>query len=77
MAKPNDKKNSIEKKLRELSEMFGDKFNTDFAIYEGHNSFDDIKKVINNKIDEMMIVQKGSRLLTDQFFRKFLINESI
>lgn len=77
LAKTNDKKISIEKILRELSDMFADKFNTDFAIYEGHNSFDDIKNVINKKIDEMLIVQKGSRLLTDQFFRKFLINELI
>ena len=33
--------------------------------------------VINNKIDEMLIVQKGSRLLTDQLFRRFLINELV
>ena len=77
MAKPNNKKISIKKKLSGLSELFAEKFNTDFVIYEGYNSFDDIKKVINNKIDEMMIVQKGPRLLTNQFFRKYLINESI
>ncbi|MBU2492349.1 MAG: universal stress protein [Bacteroidetes bacterium] len=77
LAKPNEKIIGIEKQLRELSKIFADRFKTDFAIYEGHNSFDDIKKVINNKIDEMLIVQKGSRLLTDQIFRKFLINELI
>ncbi|MFL0353484.1 universal stress protein [Xanthomarina sp. GH4-25] len=57
---------SIENQLRELSEKFADRFNTDFAIYEGQNRLDDIKKVINNKIDEILIVQKGSRLLTNQ-----------
>ncbi|MNE57231.1 hypothetical protein D3C80_1521830 [compost metagenome] len=57
--------------------MFSDRFNTDFAIYEGNNPFDDIKKIINNKNDEMLIVQKGSRHLTDQLFRKFLINELV
>jgi len=65
------------KNLRELCAMFVDRFNTDFAIYEGNNPFEDIKKVINNKIDELLIVQKGSRLLTDQLFRRFLINELV
>ncbi len=77
MAKPNEKTKGIEKHLNELKEMFSDKYNTSFAIYEGNNPFSDIKKVVNNKIDEMLIVQKGSRLLTDQLFRRFLINELV
>jgi hypothetical protein len=47
------------------------------VIYEGNNPFNDIKKVINNNNGQMLIVQKGSRLLTDHFFRKFLINELV
>ena len=77
LAKPNEKTKGIEKHLRELCAMFVDRFNTDFAIYEGNNPFEDIKKVINNKIDELLIVQKGSRLLTEQLFRRFLINELV
>lgn len=77
LTKPNEKTIIIERQLRKLSEMFADRFITDFAIFEGHNPFDDLKKVINNKIDEMLIVQKGSRLLTDQLFRRFLINELV
>lgn len=77
LAKPNELTKGIEKHLRKLSEMFADRFNTTFAIYEGNNPFEDIKKVINNKIDELLIVQKGSRLLTDQLFRNFLINELV
>lgn len=77
LAKPNEKTKGIEKHLRELCAMFVDRFNTDSAIYEGNNPFEDIKKVINNKIDELLIVQKGSRLLTDQLFRRFLINELV
>lgn len=77
LAKPDEKTVGIETQLRELSEMFSHRFNVNYAIYQGHSPFDDIKKVINNKIDEMLIVQKGSRLLTDQFFRKFLINTLI
>ncbi|MFA5432547.1 MAG: universal stress protein [Candidatus Paceibacterota bacterium] len=77
LAKPNERTKGIERHLKELKEMFSDKYNTSFAIYEGNNPFNDIKKVIKNKIDEMLIVQKGSRLFTDQLFRRFLINELV
>ncbi|MBX2928527.1 MAG: universal stress protein [Saprospiraceae bacterium] len=77
LAKPNEKTTGIEKHLKELKEMFTEKYKTSFAIYEGNNPINDIKKIINNKIDEILIVQKGSRLLTDQLFRRFLINELV
>jgi hypothetical protein len=77
LAKPDEKAIEIEKQLQDLSELFADRFNTDFAIYRGNNAFADIQKVINNKVDEILIIQKGSRLLTDQFFRRFLINELV
>jgi len=77
LAKPNEITTGIEKQLRDVSELFADRYTTNFILYEGENPFEDIKKVINNKTDEMLIVQKGSRLLTDQIFRKFLINELV
>jgi len=77
LAKPNEKKPGIEKYLRQVSEMFSHRFNTDFAIYEGYDPFNDIKKVINNQVDDILVIQKGSRLFTDQLFRKFLINTLI
>lgn len=77
LIKPNEDTTNIKKQLKDLSEMFADRFKTDFAIYEADNRLDGIKKVINNKIDEILIVQKGSRILTDQLFRRFLINELV
>jgi hypothetical protein len=77
LAKPFEKTKEIEKLLKNLSEFFEDKFKTNYAIYKGNDSYENIKEVINNKIEELLIVQKGSRLLTDQFFRKFLINELV
>ncbi|MBW8331403.1 MAG: universal stress protein [Prolixibacteraceae bacterium] len=77
LAKPNEKTKNIEKYLTDLTVFFADRFNANFAVYEGSNTFTDIKEIINNKIDEILIVQKGSRLLTDQLFRKFLINELV
>jgi len=77
LAKPNEKTKGIEKQLNDLYCLFSEKFNTKTVIYEGSNPFEDIKKVINNKEEEMLIIQKGSRLLTDQLFRRFLINELV
>lgn len=77
LSKPNEKTRGTEKLLSDLCELFADRFNTSFTIYEGSSSFDDIKKVINNKVDEILIVQKGSRHLTDRLFRKFLINDLV
>lgn len=77
LAKPNENTAVVKKQLTYLSEMFADRFSTDFAIYEANNRIDGIKGVINNKIDEILIVQKGSRILTDQLFRRFLINELV
>jgi nucleotide-binding universal stress UspA family protein len=77
ISKPYEKTKGIEKQLGDLTELFADRYNTKYSIYAGDNPFDDVKKVINNKIEEILIVQKGSRLLTDQLFRKFLINELV
>jgi len=77
LAKPNEKTKGIEKYLKEVKEIFSDRYITSFSIYEGENPFVEIKKVINNTEEEMLIVQKGSRLLTDQLFRRFLINELV
>lgn len=77
LAKPNEKTNDVEKQLRELAETYADRFQTDFAIYEGQNRLEDIKKVINNNIDEILVIQRGSRFLTDQLFRRFLINDLV
>ncbi len=77
LAKPNENTTAIKKQLQDLTEMFSEGFNTNYAIYEGDNRLEDIKNVINNKIEELLIVQKGSRILTDQLFRRFLINELV
>jgi|SRR5690554_595047 len=77
LAKPNEDTTRIKEQLQRLSDIYADRFSTNFAIYEANNRIDGIKGVINNKIDEILIVQKGSRILTDQLFRRFLINELV
>lgn len=77
LSRPNEKIYGIEEVLNKEAIFFSQKYQTSFEIYEGNKPFDDIKKVIKNKIEELLIVQKGSRLLTDQLFRKFIINELV
>jgi len=77
LAAANEGTEGIEKQLRELSELFAHRFESDFAIFEGSDPFTDIKKVVTNRADEVLVVQRGSRLLTDQLFRKFLIDELV
>lgn len=76
-AKKDEDTKAEEKYLKELKELFADRFSTSYVIYEGKNPFEDIKKVINDKIDEILVVQKGSRLLMDRLFRKFLVNKLV
>jgi len=77
LAKPNEDTSIIKERLQSLSETYADRFTTNFAVYEANNRLDGIKGVINNKIDEILIVQEGSRILTDQLFNRFLINELV
>lgn len=77
LAKPKEQTEHIEKKLIELKQLFSGGFQTSTAIYQGNDAFEAVKKIINNKIEEILIVQKGSRLLNDQLFRKFLINDLV
>jgi nucleotide-binding universal stress UspA family protein len=73
LGKSGEDNSMIEKQLRDLAKLFS----AEMALYEGGNAFADIKKVINNREKELLVVQKGSRLLTDRLFRKFLINELV
>lgn len=77
LTKPEENITSIREKLQALTAAYSDRFTTDFAIYEANNRMDGIKGVINNKIDEILIVQKGSRIMTDQLFSRFLINDLV
>ncbi len=77
LARPNEDTKEIKIYLSELANLFADRFKVNFQIYGGKTPFSDIEKVINNKIDELLVVQKGSRLLLDQFFRRYLVNHLV
>jgi hypothetical protein len=77
MAKAVENNAVVQKQLKNLSIIYSEKFNTTFTVYEENSFFGIIKTLINSKIEELLVVQKGSRFLTDQIFRKFMINELI
>lgn len=77
LSNPGEETKGIEKILKQEADYFSEDFQTLYKIYQGEKPLDDIKKVINNQIEEILVVQKGSRLLTDQLFRKFVINELV
>lgn len=63
LSKPNENTLEIQKELLELTNRFADRFTTETKIFKGNNAFEDIKKVINNKEEELLVIQKGSRLI--------------
>lgn len=77
LAKPNENTLEIHKQLQEISNRFAVRFITDVKIFKGNSAFEDIKKVINNKVEELLVIQKGSRFITDRMFRTFLVNELV
>lgn len=76
-AKVNENTSAMENKLKELTLLFGDKYPSDYKIYLAEDAFEKIKLVVNNKTDELLVIQKGSREWTDQLLRKFLVNELV
>lgn len=77
LARANEETTGMEQQLASLAATYADRFDTRTAIYQGSDPFADIKCVIGNSTDELLIVQKGSRLFSDHLFRKFLINELV
>ena len=48
-----------------------------YDLFEGESAFKEIRKFVYETPHTMLVVQKGSRSLTDHLFRKFLINELV
>ncbi|HTO14211.1 MAG TPA: universal stress protein [Edaphocola sp.] len=66
-----------ERKMLELVALFEHRFKTGYRVYQSDNALDEIKKVINNKIDEILVVQKKNRIFTDYFLKTNIMNELV
>lgn len=67
----------IEKYLRELRDMYKDKYDVSYDLYYENNVHGSIKNIIDNQAHELLVIQKGTRLIADYFFRKFVVDELI
>ena len=50
---------------------------TAYELYLGEKSWRDLKKIIKQKQNEFIVVQRESRMFMDQIARKFLINDLV
>ncbi|QCR21407.1 universal stress protein [Pontibacter sp. SGAir0037] len=77
LAKGNEDTASVAEELEKLSWRFSAICPTQHAIYHDKNAFEDMRAMVLNKNEELLVLQKGSRLFVDQLFRKFLVNELV
>lgn len=67
----------MESFLGGLVREYGDRVSADYNLYAGEKVYDNIRDIINNKTNEILVVQRGSHSLTYQPLRKFIINELV
>ncbi len=63
--------------LKALQEKYNQRVPSTYTLFKGDNVFDEIRRNVQVNSDTALLVQKGSRSLTDQLFRKFLINQLV
>jgi hypothetical protein len=75
---PNDEVSENEAYLRKLTSEIKKDIPTTYMLFKGEEPLKEIKKYIfSGQRNSLLVVQKGSRSLSDQFFRKFFINELV
>jgi nucleotide-binding universal stress UspA family protein len=74
---PEDDREATERYLKALTQLYSDKKETAYELYLGDNAWRDLKKIIKQKQNEFIVVQRGSRMFLDQITRKFLINDLV
>ncbi len=65
------------KYLQELAALYSDQRKTAYDLYQGNDELISLKNLIYEKANEFIVVQRGARMLFDQIFRKFLVNELV
>ncbi len=66
-----------EKNLRETAAFFAGRCRSSHILYQGQELSADMVAFIKQHINDMLVLQKGSRLLAENLFRKFLVNELV
>jgi nucleotide-binding universal stress UspA family protein len=63
--------------LAGLHERFESLIPSSISVFRGGTAFSEIKAHLQQYQDHMLVVQKGSRTLSDKFFRRFLIHDLV
>lgn len=63
--------------LQELARHYAPLKPTVFDIFEGNDAFSSLKTYMREHPDGVLVVQRGSRTLHDEVFRKYLIGELV
>lgn len=75
---PKDNYLESETYLKSLTSEIKKEVPTSYKLFKGDEPFNEIKNhVLTGQKNCLLVVQKGSRTLSDQFFRKFFINELV
>lgn len=77
ITKPEDDPGPIERYLQDLRDMYKGSVGATYEMYNGHDLLENIKSIISHTPGQLLVLQKGPRLLSDHYFRKFVINELI
>jgi len=77
LAGQNDDIIEVRSYLQDMSTRYADIVQVDYDVYQGDNVYSNLKNIISNKSNELLVVQKGSQLYSNQLFKKFLINELV
>lgn len=60
--------------LEEYANRFGGEFRTETHIYSGMEPFEDMHKLVSDPSKAIVVLQRGSRLLSDHLFRPWLVH---
>lgn len=74
---PNDDFSKTEVYLKKLHSEFNNQVPSSYKIFTGDSVSDELKNYVKNNPDTLMVVQKGSRAISDHLFRKFIVNELV
>lgn len=72
-----DKEDEGDRYLSSLASKYSMNFKSSYTIFKGKKHFEQIKSYVQAAPNTILIVQKGSRDLTDLLFRSFLINDVV
>lgn len=72
-----DDRDSAQKYLKELAELYSDKQDASYELYQGDVALLGLKNLILERHNEFIVIQRGSRMFLDLVFRRFLINELV